>query len=145
MIVGLGIEWLDVPRFEAIERRFGERLRERLFTEGELAFASRRARGSESLAVRLAAKLAARRALGMRAVRWHDLEVVRAGGLRPELHLHGEASRVAARLGVTHVSVTLTHDAAACLGQVVLEARAPAGRTAAGRTSAGRTSAGETA
>ena len=39
MIVGVGIEWLDVPRFEAVERRFGNRLRERLFTEAERAFA----------------------------------------------------------------------------------------------------------
>ena len=51
---------MDVPRFEAAEGRFGARLHERLFTEGELAFAAGKARGHESLAVRLAAKIAAR-------------------------------------------------------------------------------------
>ena len=40
MIVGVGVEWLDVPRFEAAERRYGRRLNERLFTEGERAFAA---------------------------------------------------------------------------------------------------------
>ena len=127
MIVGLGIEWLDVPRFEAVERRFGARLRERLFTEGERRFASRKARGHESLAVRLAAKIAARRALGMQSARWHDLEVVRARGEAPQMHFHGEAAAVALRLGVNHVSLTLTHDAAACIGQIVLESE-PKGR-----------------
>ena len=83
MIVGVGIEWLDVPRFEAVERRFGDRLRERLFTEAERAFASRKARGHESLAVRLAAKIAARRALGLPIARWHELEVRRSRGEAP--------------------------------------------------------------
>ena len=121
MIVGVGIEWLDVPRFEAVERRFGARLRERLFTEGERQFAANKARGHESLAVRFAAKIAARRALGMQAARWHDLEVVRVRGDAPQLRLHGSAAEAASRLGVTHVALTLTHNAAACIGQVVLE------------------------
>lgn len=110
-----------MPRFEAVESRFGERLRERLFTEGELDFARAKARGHESLAVRLAAKIAARRALGLTAARWHDLEVVRTGGRAPRLQLHGRAAARASQLGVTHVALTLTHDAAACIGQVVLE------------------------
>lgn len=131
MIVGVGIEWLDVPRFEAVERRFGERMRERLFTEGERRFASEKARGHESLAVRLAAKIAARRALGMTAARWQDLEVVRARGRAPRMHFHGAAAAAAERLGVTHVALTLTHDAAACIGQVVLE-REPVGPGAPG-------------
>ncbi len=121
MIVGVGIEWLDVPRFEAVERRFGDRLRERLFTEAERAFASRKARGHESLAVRLAAKIAARRALGLPIARWHELEVRRSRGEAPSLHFHGAAARAAEALGVPHAALSLTHDAAACIAQVVLE------------------------
>lgn len=121
MIVGVGIEWLDVPRFEALEARFGDRLRARLFTEGERAFAARKARGHESLAVRLAAKIAARKALGLAAAPWQDVEVRRERGRAPTLHFRGAAARAAEALGVTRVSLTLTHDAAACVGQVVLE------------------------
>ena len=123
MIVGLGVELLDVPRFEAAERRFGARLRDRLFTERERAYAARKARGYESLAVRFAAKVAARRALGLAAARWHELEVLREKGRAPTLRFHGEAARAAAALGVEHISLTLTHDAACCVGQVVLEGR----------------------
>ncbi len=125
MIVGVGIEWLDVPRFEALETRFGDRLRERLFTEGERAFAARKARGHESLAVRLAAKIAARKALGLASAGWQDVEVKRERGRAPTLHFHGRAAKAAEALGVTRVSLTLTHDAAACVGQVVLEHIAP--------------------
>ncbi len=122
MIVGVGIEWLDVPRFEAVERRFGERLRERIFTDGERAFAAGKARGHENLAVRLAAKIAARRALGLPHARWQEIEVTREPGEAPRLHFHGDAARAAEALGVTHIALTLTHDAATCVGHVVLEA-----------------------
>ena len=69
----------------------------------------------------MAAKIAARRALGLASVPWHEIEVERARGRAPRLALHGSAARAAARLGVTHTALTLTHDAVACIGQVVLE------------------------
>ena len=121
MIVGLGVELVDVARFGAALERFGERLRCRLFTEGERAFAARRARDGESLAARFAAKLAARRALGCGALGWSEVEVVREDGEGPSLRLHGEAASAARALGVTRVSLTLTHDPTWCIGQVLLE------------------------
>ncbi len=124
MIVGLGIESVDVPRFEASLDRFGDRLRRRLFTARECAYAAARPRGAESLAVRFAAKLAARRALGKNGLLWRDLEIVREGRGAPTLRLHGAAAEVAQGLGVDRVSISLTHDRCWCLGQVVLEASA---------------------
>jgi holo-[acyl-carrier protein] synthase len=41
MILGVGVELVDVPRFEALLERFGDRLSHRLFTPGERAFAAR--------------------------------------------------------------------------------------------------------
>jgi phosphopantetheinyl transferase (holo-ACP synthase) len=51
-------------------------LRKRVFTAAERSFAAGKARGHESLAGRLTAKIAARRALGMAHARWQDIEVV---------------------------------------------------------------------
>ena len=79
-------------------------------------------RGHESLAVRFAAKVAARRALGLRGAGWRDVEVERKPGRPPRLRFHGPASEAAARLGVTRASLSLTHDELACVGHVVLEA-----------------------
>jgi holo-[acyl-carrier protein] synthase len=127
MILGIGIEWVDVARFRALLARRGDALRRRVFTAGELAYASRRGRGGEhSLAVRFAAKLAARRALAARGLRWCDVEVVRDPGEAPALRFHAAAAELASHLGVERVALTLTHDAAACIGQVVLEGT-PAG------------------
>ena len=122
VIVGVGVEWLELPRFAALIRRHEGRLRKRVFTERELAYADRRqARPGESLAVRFAAKVAARRALALRGAGWRDIEVVREDDKPPTLELYGEARRTAERLGVTRVHLTLTHDAGCCIGQVILE------------------------
>ncbi len=112
---------MDVPRFEAAADRHGERLRRRLFTEGERAYAARRSRGVESLAVRFAAKLAAARALGLAGAHFREIEVVRKRGEAPALHFHGRAAAAARRLGVEQAALTLTHDPWCCIGQVVLE------------------------
>jgi holo-[acyl-carrier protein] synthase len=122
MILGVGVEWIDVPRFRALLARRSGRVRERLFTPGELAYAARRRRGeAESLAVRFAAKVAARRALGAPGVSLREIEVVRPRGSAPTLQFHGAAAAAAQARAVGGVALTLTHDALACIGQVVLE------------------------
>lgn len=121
MIVGVGIELVDRARFESLLDRYGDRLRDRLFTEGERAYAARKQRGGESLAVRFAAKLAARRALRANALRWREIEVVRGRHGPPTLRFTGSAERAARRAGVATISLTLSHDAHWCVGQVILE------------------------
>ncbi len=121
MIVGVGIELVDRARFESLLDRYGDRLRERLFTEDEREYAARKKRDGESLAVRFAAKLAARRALRANSLRWRDIEVVRGREGPPTLRLAGGAERAARRAGVSTIALTLSHDAQWCIGQVVLE------------------------
>ncbi len=124
MIVGVGIDLVETPRFRRAATRFGARLMERVFTEGERRYAERRARALESLAVRFAAKRAARRALGAPGLPGREVEVVREPGAAPRLRFHGRAARAAEARGVTRVALTLTHDPSACVAQVVLEAEA---------------------
>jgi holo-[acyl-carrier protein] synthase len=121
VIVGVGIELVDRERFQTLLDRYGERLRGRLFTDGERNYAARKRRDGESLAVRFAAKLATRRALRTNGLRWRDIEVVRDRRGPPVLRLTGSAERAASRAGVSKIALTLTHDAQWCVGQVILE------------------------
>jgi len=120
-LLGIGLEAVATVRFRRVAERFGERLRQRLFTPSEQAYAAKRRHGVESLAVRLAAKLAARRALNAGALRWQEVEVVRERGQAPTLRFHGEAARCAAQRGVRRIVLTLTHDPSYCIAQVMLE------------------------
>jgi holo-[acyl-carrier protein] synthase len=120
----MGIELVDVVRFAAALDRYGVRLRERLFSPGECAHAAHRTDGAQSLAVRFAAKLAARKALRASGLAWRDIEVVREPLRPPVLQLHGRAERAARRAGIDHIALTLTHDAQVCIGQVIFESQA---------------------
>jgi len=103
---GIAVGLVSVPRFERALARFGERLLARVFTPGERAYAQRKQRGAaHSLAARFAAKCAGRRALaalGRRAPRLADLEVVRARSGEPSLALRSGPLELELRLSLTH-------------------------------------------
>jgi holo-[acyl-carrier protein] synthase len=102
----VGIDVLEIERLErALERR--PRLAERLFTDGERAYAAARARPGQHLAARFCAKEAVAKALGLTAWSFRDVEVLSDGG-PPQVRLQGAAAAQAARLGVA-VSISLTH------------------------------------
>ena len=104
---GIGIDLLEIRRLEqALERR--PPLAERLFTEGELAYAGSRRRPGRHLAARFAAKEAVVKALGAGALPPREIEVTGSGGETPGLRLHGRAAAVAAEQGVA-LRVSLTH------------------------------------
>lgn len=123
MVVGVGIDLVDVRRFGAALRRHGDRLERRVFTERELADCSRRADRALALAARFAAKEACVKALGAPpGLRLRDIEVVRAPSGRPELRLHAHAAAAARRAGVQRTHVSLTHEVSSAAAVVVLEA-----------------------
>jgi holo-[acyl-carrier protein] synthase len=103
----VGIDLLEIDRLErALARR--PRLAERLFTDGERAYAATRARPVMHLAARFCAKEAVAKALQLREWSWRDVEVVGGGDEPPAVVLSGAAERRACELG-TSVSVSLTH------------------------------------
>jgi holo-[acyl-carrier protein] synthase len=121
-ILGLGFDATDIPRIRKTFDRYGDRFLRRVFTDGEIAYCTRRRNPVPHLAGRFAAKEAAMKALGTghsRGVLWKDIEVVRAGG-PPQLRLHGGAARHAARLHVRSSLLTITHSDALAMAQVLL-------------------------
>lgn len=121
-IVGLGIDATDIPRVAALVERYGDRFLRRVFTDGEIAYCTRRRNPVPHLAGRFAAKEAAMKALGTgqtRDVLWKDVEVVRQDG-PPQLRFHGGAARRAAQMQVTTSLLTITHSDALAMAQVML-------------------------
>ena len=128
-IVGLGIDATDIPRVAALVERYGDRFLQRVFTEGEIAYCTRRRNPAPHLAGRFAAKEAAMKALGTgqtRDVLWKDVEVVRQDG-PPQLRFHGGAARRAAQMHVATSLLTITHSDSLAMAQVML--LAPEGTT----------------
>lgn len=124
MILGLGVDIAEVGRVKAAIERHGEVFLRRVFTSQEREYCERFKNKFERYAGRFAAKEAAMKALGTgwaRGVRWVDVEVVREKGGRPTMALSGEAGKVAERLGVKRIALSITHTEAQALAQVIFE------------------------
>jgi holo-[acyl-carrier protein] synthase len=124
MLVGTGIDIVEIERIARSIERYGDRFLQKVFTEGEIAYCRRKKHFAESFAARFAAKEAGAKALGtgiQHGVTWKELEVRRVPGHRPTLHLAGRAMEIANRLGVAHVSLSLTHTARLAMASVQLE------------------------
>ncbi len=104
----VGIDMIEVARVEAGIARLGERFMRRFFTEAERSYCADRA---DRLAARIAAKEAVSKALGtgIGDVRWVEIEILADERRRPVLKLYGDASRLAAELGLTQWDISLTH------------------------------------
>src|SRR2546427_13204112 len=124
-IIGLGSDATDIDRVADVIERHGDRFLRRIFTEGEIAYCTRRREPAIHFAGRFAAKEAAMKALGTghsRGVLWRDVEVIRRGG-PPQLELHGGAARRFAAMGALSSLVTITHSDQLALAQVIILGR----------------------
>ncbi|MEK7407255.1 MAG: holo-ACP synthase [Acidobacteriota bacterium] len=124
MIVGAGLDLAEVDRVRKAIERHGRRFLERVFTPAEIAYVERRGSRFQRYAARFAAKEAGMKAIGTGwrgGVRWQDFEVANLPSGQPTLRLHGQAGIVAGRLGVKHVSLSLTHTAGTAMAMVILE------------------------
>ncbi len=116
MIVGVGIDVVDIARFMAMVERTPA-LRTRLFTPEE------RDLPPASLAARFAAKEAIAKALGAPVgMRWHDCTVTREPGAAPRVHAVGTVAARMAELGVARLHLSLSHDAGIASATCVAEA-----------------------
>ena len=118
MIVGIGVDLVDIPRFEASIART-PKLLGRLFTASEQALKP------HSMAARYAAKEALIKALGgSDGVHWTDIEVAAEPSGRPVFALSGETADTVVTRGITAVHLSLSHDAGLATAYVIAESLA---------------------
>ena len=110
MALRVGTDVVDLDRFRlALKRTPG--MVERVFTEGERAYALRKNDPTERLAARFAVKEATMKVLGvgLGAFKFYDVETVKARSGEPSLRLSGRAVELAERRGITEWTVSITH------------------------------------
>ena len=135
MIIGIGSDLCNIERIAGTLERFGDRFRNRVFTEIEQAKAERRRDTPGTYAKRWAAKEACSKALGTglaMGIAWKDMSVTNLRSGQPVMHVTGWAKeRLDALTPPGHVAVihvTLTDDHPWAQAFVVIEAR-PMGQT----------------
>lgn len=118
MIVGIGVDLVDIARFEAHMERT-PRLAERLFSASERTLRTR------SLAARYAAKEALIKALGgSEGVHWAEIEIAPEPSGRPWFALSGSTAAVVAARGIQTLHLSMSHDAGLATAYVIAESGA---------------------
>jgi holo-[acyl-carrier protein] synthase len=124
MIIGSGIDMVEIRRIQHAMDRYGQRFLNRVFTANEQAYCKRKRNSAESFAARFASKEAGAKALGTGisfGVSWLEIEVVREPSGRPSLCFYGRAAQIASRMGFVRAALSITHTAEFAMASVILE------------------------
>ena len=124
MIVGIGIDVVDIERMRRAMNRQKDRFVQRVFTASEQDFCNSHRDPVPHYAARFAAKEALFKALGTgwdRGVTWLDAEVKREHRASPSIHLGGEAGKISESLGTARVHLSLSHSESSAAAVVILE------------------------
>lgn len=114
MNIAHGIDLVDFPRIEDMINRHGERFINRVFTKAEQAYADSNKNRIEKYAGRFAAKEAILKLIGTGwrgKIAWTDIEVINNSSGQPQVKLDGEVKIIAEKLGITQISISITHTA----------------------------------
>lgn len=124
MVVGYGIDIVEVERVQALKERWQDRFLNRLFTEKELAYANARRFVAEHLAARIAIKEALIKAFSKNKkrylVNWRDIEVSNDGNGRPYVNLYGYFKQIENRYKLKKIIISASHTHKYAVASVIL-------------------------
>ncbi len=125
-IVAHGIDLVETGRVAGMVKEHGERFLNRVFTPGELAYARSTRNEIEKLSGRFAAKEAILKLVGTGwrgKIAWTDIEVINNPMGQPVVTLSGEVAKIAAGLGISQISISITHTANFAIASAVAIAK----------------------
>jgi holo-[acyl-carrier protein] synthase len=120
-IYGVGIDLVEVDRIKRALEKYGNRLKERIYTKSEQEFCESRNGKFQSYAARFASKEAFSKALGtgLRGViSWRDIVVIDDEKSRPKLEIHGRAYTI---LNKRKASLSISHTENYAAAVVIIE------------------------
>ncbi len=124
MILGSGIDIVEVDRVEAARQKHGERFLQRILHPGEIAYCLSHKFPGPFLAARFAGKEAISKAFGTgigAQLGWQDMEIARKESGEPYVILHGKGVELLARRGARRVHISLSHTEKHATAVAILE------------------------
>ncbi len=124
MIVGIGIDIVQIIRIERLIRKWGSRFTGRVFSPNEIAYSEAHFKSEQHFAANFAVKESIAKALGSGfkgELRMRDIEVLRDKEGKPYVNLFGKAKQKVGELGVNRIHTSISHDGEYSIAFVVLE------------------------
>ena len=128
MILGVGIDLVEVARIRSSHERFGKRFLARILRPEEIAYCLAHRDPAPHLAARFAAKEAVSKAFGTgigQHLGWCDMEIQRRASGEPFLVLHGPGLELLHSRGAAQVHISITHTTEHAAAVAVLEKASP--------------------
>lgn len=124
MIVGVGLDLVEIARIERIYLKFGRTFVEKILCPPEIDYCLSHPKPAPHLAARFAAKEAFSKALGTGIggeLGWHDLQIVRSASGQPSLVFQGKAQELLRGRNIQNAHLSLTHSQTHAAAVVILE------------------------
>ena len=124
MILGIGVDIIEVARVQASHERFGERFLNRLLLADEIAYCLSHKNPGPFLAARFAAKEAISKAFGTgigAQLGWQDMEIRRKESGEPFVVLHGKGKKLFKSRRAKRLLVSLSHTVNYAAATAILE------------------------
>ena len=124
MILGTGIDIIEVARIAASFEKFGERFVNRILLPDEIKYSLDHRQPAPFLAVRFAAKEAISKAFGTgigAQLGWQDMEICKKESGEPFVVLHGKGKKLFEARGAKRLLVSLSHTEHYAAATAVLE------------------------
>ncbi|NQT95598.1 MAG: holo-ACP synthase [Candidatus Omnitrophica bacterium] len=123
MIIGTGVDIVEVSRIKNAAKRWQRNFLRRIFTDKELEYANERTTSYQHLAARFAVKEAVLKALGngwTNRVEWKDIEVWNEKSGKPNARLSGEVKKISDKRGVTDIIISISHTRTYAVANAIL-------------------------
>jgi holo-[acyl-carrier protein] synthase len=124
LILGTGIDIIEVERIETAFKKFGERFVQRILCPAEIAYCLSHKSPGPFLAARFAGKEAISKAFGTgigAQLAWQDMEICRKESGEPYVTLHGKGQTLLAERGGRIVHISLSHTEKHATAVAILE------------------------
>ena len=129
MVFATGIDIIEIERVQKAVERSGQKFIERIFTAAEIQYCSDKKQSIQHYAARFALKEAVYKALKPppgTPLRWKEIEVIHVNGVQPELKLSGQTKSIGEKIGITRISISLSHSSKFAAAVAVAECEKPA-------------------
>lgn len=123
MIVGVGVDIVEVPRIKDAVIRWKDAFLKRIFTDNEINYSKAKKFAYQHLAARFAAKEAVLKAIGdssIQRIEWHEVEVFNDEFGKPFIRLSGEAKKIKENKKISDIIISMSHTRKFAIANAIL-------------------------
>ncbi|RKZ32136.1 holo-[acyl-carrier-protein] synthase [bacterium] len=124
MIIGVGIDIVEIERIRRIIEHYGDKFIERIFTVSERKYCHNKMDYAGCYAGKFAGKEAFLKALGTglaRNIRWKEIEIITEKSGKPQIIVKGNVLRLIEQLNIIRIYISISHSKENAMAMVILE------------------------